>query len=135
MKLLSNYCNQQTMLCIICQESITQDDNVYITSCAHKFHTECWNDYVRHQSHQSHQQSQQLCCPLCKTNQEGVVITVEQVSTPYVSEEIVDVESITDDVPVHHRTCCCQSKAIFTISFLLGVIIIILITLLVVQLL
>ena len=47
--------------CSICQEDINENSNILITTCSHKFHTNCYIKYIKI--------SEKDCCPMCRCNQ------------------------------------------------------------------
>lgn len=47
--------------CSICQEDINEISNMLITTCSHKFHTNCYIKYIKI--------SEKDCCPMCRCNQ------------------------------------------------------------------
>jgi len=65
------------MICVFCQEQLSKGEEVFVTTCAHRFHKKCWIEYVAHQH-------TNLVCPICKTSQkesDAISIVVASTST------------------------------------------------------
>lgn len=107
------------MVCVICQDGIADNDKLFVTSCAHTFHEQCWTDYVGHQQ-------DIVVCPICKTYQNETPI--ENVSHQDTVLTIVVASSpsstyLEHDTSITPKYTC--SKHLFVIISLLIVLIVI----------
>ena len=62
--------------CNICLDSVTNDNNKYISSCGHLFHLNCIFEYLEHNNllHQMHPKCEKLCCGAKKIKQFNCVV-------------------------------------------------------------
>lgn len=102
------------MLCIICQELITQGEEIFVTRCAHRFHNKCWIEYVAHQQ-------TNLTCPICKTCQtesdanDNTQITIVVSST---SPTSYDTSSILTTCEIEKTRCGCMKHHLLILALL-----------------
>lgn len=106
------------MTCVICQEEISSTETTHVTNCAHRFHDSCWSQYIQHQETNT-------LCPICKTEQTDMSITLVIASSPTISYDYSIQEEISGENNTH--LCACSKNA-FVIICLMIILIIISIT-------
>ncbi len=109
------------MICVFCQEQIGKGEEVFVTTCAHRFHNKCWIEYVAHQQ-------TNLVCPICKTSQ-----TESDASKSETQITIVVASTSTTNYDTHNdftmcerekSTCCCSKNQLLIIALLIIILVI-----------